>query len=113
MTAGQGVSPGRLFVTVRNLLNNHYRSRTRLTEPHRTIADAVGRAPAPERDDAVLDALGRLPPAHREVLPLSYWDGLSAAEAGEAGVAAATARRPRRDSRAEPSRIGSGLAEPR
>ncbi|MGR3933796.1 RNA polymerase sigma factor [Streptomyces sp. BRA346] len=83
MKAGEEVGTGWLFVTARNLLSNHYRSLARLTELHRTIADALGRAPASGRDNAVLDALDRLPSAHREVLLLSYWDGLSAAEAGE------------------------------
>ncbi|MFI1534571.1 RNA polymerase sigma factor [Streptomyces anandii] len=83
MTGGQEVGAGWLFVTARNLLSNHYRSVARLTELHRTVADELGRAPASERDDAVLDALDRLAPAHREVLLLSYWDGLSATEAGE------------------------------
>ncbi|MFI0819759.1 RNA polymerase sigma factor [Streptomyces sp. NPDC021098] len=83
MTAGHDVGNGWLFVTARNLLSNHHRSMARLTELHRTIADALGRAPASGQDSAVLDALDRLPPAHREVLLLSYWDGLSAAEAGE------------------------------
>ncbi|BCM71915.1 MULTISPECIES: RNA polymerase sigma factor [Streptomyces] len=82
MTAGQDVGPGWLFVTARNLLSNHYRSMARLTEIHRTIADTMGGAPASSEDNAVLDALDRLPTAHREVLLLSYWDGLSAAEAG-------------------------------
>ncbi|MFK4144587.1 RNA polymerase sigma factor [Streptomyces sp. NPDC004065] len=83
MTDGQDVGTGWLFVTARNLLGNHYRAMARLTEVHRTVADALGRAPASEQDNAVLDALDRLAPAHREVLLLSYWDGLSAAEAGD------------------------------
>ncbi|MBC9711519.1 sigma-70 family RNA polymerase sigma factor [Streptomyces sp. TRM66268-LWL] len=83
MAAGQDVGTGWLFVTARNLLSNHHRSLARLTELHRAVADACGRAPASAQDDAVLDALDRLPSAHREVLQLTYWDGLGAAEAGE------------------------------
>ncbi|MGR3937853.1 RNA polymerase sigma factor [Streptomyces sp. BRA346] len=83
MSAGDDVGTGWLFVTARNLLSNHYRSTARLTEMHRAVADALGRAPASGQDNAVLDTLDRLPSAHREVLLLSYWDGLSAAEAGE------------------------------
>jgi RNA polymerase sigma-70 factor (ECF subfamily) len=83
MTAGHEVGAGWLFVTARNLLSNHYRSMARLTEIHRTIADTMDDTPEPSRDNAVLDALDRLPSAHREVLLLSYWDGLGAAEAGE------------------------------
>ena len=82
MMAGHEVGTGWLFVTARNLLSNHYRSMARLTEMHRTIACELGNAPASGQDNAVLDALDRLPSAHREVLLLSYWDGLSAAEAG-------------------------------
>lgn len=83
MTAGQEIRAGWLFVTARNLLSNHHRSVARLTELHRAVADELGRPPASRRDDAVLDALDRLAPAHREVLLLSYWDGLSAKEAGQ------------------------------
>ncbi|MFC9424854.1 RNA polymerase sigma factor [Streptomyces sp. NPDC056987] len=82
MTDGQEVSAGWLFVTARNLLNNHYRSMERLTELHRRIGHELDRTPASGPDEAVLDALDRLPSHHREVLLLSYWDGLSAAEAG-------------------------------
>ncbi|GGW44908.1 RNA polymerase sigma24 factor [Streptomyces lucensis JCM 4490] len=83
MTAGHDVGTGWLFVTARNLLSNHHRSVARLTQAHRAVAEALGRTPASVQDEAVLDALDRLPSQHREVLLLSYWDGLSAAEAGE------------------------------
>ncbi|MFE2290084.1 RNA polymerase sigma factor [Streptomyces sp. NPDC059452] len=83
MVGGQEVGTGWLFVTARNLLSNHYRSQARLAELHRHIAEGLDRAPASGRDSAVLAALDRLPSHHREVLLLSYWDGLSAAEAGE------------------------------
>lgn len=79
---GGRVTPGWLFVTARNVLRNHWRSESRLRELHRRITDELDRAPADERDTAVLDTLDRLPSHHREVLILSYWDGLGAAEAG-------------------------------
>ncbi|MDK1472749.1 sigma-70 family RNA polymerase sigma factor [Streptomyces sp. 549] len=82
-TLGGGeLSPGWLFVTARNLLRNHHRAAARLGELHRRVADELGRAPAGPADSAVLDALERLPGRHREVLLLTYWDGLGAAEAG-------------------------------
>ncbi|MBB1247243.1 sigma-70 family RNA polymerase sigma factor, partial [Streptomyces durbertensis] len=83
MSAGQDVGTGWLFVTARNLLSNHHRSTARLTRLHRTIAETLGRTPASDQDNAVLDALDRLSPRHREVLLLSYWDGLKAAEIGQ------------------------------
>ncbi|MFF3753976.1 RNA polymerase sigma factor [Streptomyces sp. NPDC002018] len=83
MAAGQETGGGWLFVTARNLLGNHYRRTARLTELHRRISDELDRAPASGQDTAVLETLDRLPERHREVLMLSYWDGLSAAETGE------------------------------
>ncbi|MFD7893987.1 RNA polymerase sigma factor [Streptomyces sp. NPDC059743] len=83
MAAGHETSSGWLFVTARNLLGNHYRKSARLTELHRRITDELHRAPASGQDTAVLDTLDRLPDRHRDVLMLSYWDGLSAAEMSE------------------------------
>ncbi|MFJ1594463.1 RNA polymerase sigma factor [Kitasatospora albolonga] len=83
LKGGGGVTSGWLFVTARNLLGNHYRAMARLTELHRRITDELDRTPASGEDSAVLDTLDRLPVRHREVLLLSYWDGLSAAEVGE------------------------------
>ena len=91
MVAGHDVGTGWLFVTARNLLSNHYRSMERLKELHRTISEEWSRAPASGEDEAVLDALDRLAPAQREVLLLTYWDGLNAAEAGEVLGCRATA----------------------
>lgn len=79
---GGEITAGWLFVTARNLIRNHYRAEARLSELHRRITDELGRTPATGQDSAVLDTLDRLPAHHREVLVLSYWDGLSAAEAG-------------------------------
>lgn len=79
---GGEATPGWLFVTARNLLGNHYRTTTRLSELHRRIGEELDRAPASPEDSRVLDTLDRLRGPHREVLLLSYWDGLTAAEAG-------------------------------
>ncbi|WP_266547073.1 RNA polymerase sigma factor [Streptomyces sp. NBC_01142] len=80
---GGDSSAGRLFVTARNLLSNHYRAMARLRELHGRIGEELDRMPAAVQDSTVLDTLDRLPAPHRDVLLLSYWDGLSAAEAGE------------------------------
>ena len=79
---GGEITVGWLFVTARNLVGNHYRAEARLSELHRRITEELGRTAATGQDSAVLDTLDRLPAHHREVLTLSYWDGLSAAEAG-------------------------------
>jgi len=77
---GEEVGTGWLFVTARNLLSNHHRAATRLTELHRRITDELDRAPASGEDSGVLETLERLPERHRDVLLLRYWDGLSTAE---------------------------------
>ncbi|GAA4776811.1 RNA polymerase sigma factor [Streptomyces sanyensis] len=79
---GVETTPGWLFVTARNLLGNHYRSSARLAELHGRIGEELGRAPASAETSAVLETLDRLPERHREILLLSYWDGLAAAEIG-------------------------------
>ncbi|MFD7527080.1 RNA polymerase sigma factor [Streptomyces sp. NPDC059849] len=79
---GGETTPGWLFVTARNVLGNHYRATVRLSELRRRIGEELGRAPASPEESTVLDTLDRLPQQHREVLVLSYWDGLTAAETG-------------------------------
>lgn len=73
---------GWLIRTAGNLVKAELRRQERERRALRD-ADLVRAAPGDGRDD--LDTLGRLlermPPAHREVLQLTYWDGLSAAEA--------------------------------
>ncbi|MFJ1607903.1 RNA polymerase sigma factor [Streptomyces sp. NPDC088253] len=80
---GTEATTGWLFVTARNLLSNHHRAATRLTELHRRITDELDRAPASTEDSVVLETLERLPERHRDVLLLRYWDGLSTAETAE------------------------------
>ena len=70
-----------LLTVARNLVGNAYRSRDRrhaLQEKLRTTA--VQRFGGESENVAVQDALARLREQDREVLQLSYWDGLSAAE---------------------------------
>ncbi|MFJ3145706.1 RNA polymerase sigma factor [Streptomyces halstedii] len=83
MADGNGITAGWLYTTARNLLSNHYRATARLGELHRRVADDSYRSTSSEEQHAVLDVLDRLSAPHREVLLLSYWDGLSAAEVGE------------------------------
>ncbi|WP_406409881.1 sigma-70 family RNA polymerase sigma factor [Streptomyces halstedii] len=83
MADGNGITAGWLYTTARNLLSNHYRATARLGELHRRVADDSYRSTSSEEQHVVLDVLDRLSAPHREVLLLSYWDGLSAAEVGE------------------------------
>jgi RNA polymerase sigma factor (sigma-70 family) len=70
-----------LLAVARNLVGNAYRSRDRrhaLQEKLRT--KAVQRFGGDSENVAVQDALARLREQDREVLQLSYWEGLSTAE---------------------------------
>ena len=70
-----------LLTVARNLVGNAYRSRDRrhaLQEKLRTTA--VQRFGDESENIAVQDAMARLRGQDREVLQLSYWDGLSTAE---------------------------------
>ncbi|MQS37722.1 RNA polymerase sigma factor [Streptomyces katsurahamanus] len=79
---GSAGTPAQLFVTARNLLANHHRATARLGELHRRIRVEVDRSTDSEQESTVVDALERLPGHHRDVLLMTYWDGLSAAETG-------------------------------
>lgn len=76
-----------LFGVARNLIGNEYRRRSahpsfRLEDAHDTgLRD--GRTDQDFSAVEVLAALDTLRPAHQEVLRLTYWDGLSAAETAE------------------------------
>ena len=70
-----------LLTVARNLVGNAYRSRDRrhaLQEKLRTTA--VQRFGDESENVAVQDAMARLREQDRDVLQLSYWDGLSTAE---------------------------------
>jgi len=84
-----------LFVIAANVLANHRRStsrRLRLVNKlrdHMIDKDAVD----PAEPSAVRDAVLRLHDAHRELVMLVHWDGMTIAEAAEVlGVNASTAR---------------------
>lgn len=71
-----------LYVTLRNVVGNHYRSRTR---HHRRVERAGRHHPTPVdgATDAVLDvraAVNRLDPADRELIWMAYWEDLSREE---------------------------------
>ncbi len=71
-----------LYVSLRNVVGNHYRSRTR---HHRRVERAGQHHPAPVEgaSDAVLDvraAVNRLDPADRELIWMAYWEDLSREE---------------------------------
>jgi RNA polymerase sigma-70 factor (ECF subfamily) len=68
-----------LYQTARNLIGNAYRRRKREQE----LTERLHAEPSdPENELAidVLDALRQLAPKYREVLQLTYWESLSAAE---------------------------------
>ncbi|MGR0218647.1 RNA polymerase sigma factor [Agromyces sp. ZXT2-6] len=71
-----------LYVTLRNVVGNHYRSRAR---HHRRVERAGRHHPTPVdgATDAVLDvraAVNRLDPADRELIWMAYWEDLSREE---------------------------------
>lgn len=71
-----------LYVTLRNVVGNHYRSRARSL---RRVERAGRHHPAPVdgASDAVLDvraAVNRLDPADRELIWMAYWEDLSREE---------------------------------
>ena len=71
-----------LYVTLRNVVGNHYRSRTR---HHRRVEQAGRHHPTPVDGaaDAVLDvraAVNRLELADRELIWMAYWEDLSREE---------------------------------
>lgn len=76
-----------LFGVARNLIGNEYRRRS--AHPSFRLEEADGTGLPGGRTDSgfgaveVLAALDTLRPADQEVLRLTYWDGLSAAEAAE------------------------------
>lgn len=73
---------GWLFRTASNLM----KAEVRRSEKERLAmrdADVIGGDDDPDDDlDILRAAMQRLPEAHRTLLQLTYWDGLSAAEAG-------------------------------
>lgn len=75
---------GWLFRTAENLASAQLRVAQRA---RRTVEDlghqaAYGRANEPDDEAILRTLLGQLPPRYRDVLQLTYWDGLSAADVG-------------------------------
>jgi RNA polymerase sigma-70 factor (ECF subfamily) len=73
-----------LFATARNVLGTHYRGRRRGAEAEDALARLVQEPPVHVGHDALLDleaGMRALSDRDREVIMLTYWDGLSAAEA--------------------------------
>lgn len=85
-----------LFTIAANVLANDRRSlrrRTALTEQLRNHLAASPVAPQFDEASAVRDAVLRLRDAHRELVMLIHWDGLTIVEAAELlGLNASTAR---------------------
>lgn len=85
-----------LYTVARHVLANHHRSTRRrgaLTQRLREIVAAAPVAPDPAEAVEVRDAVRRLPEAHRELVMLVHWDGLTLAEAATVlGLNASTAR---------------------
>jgi RNA polymerase sigma-70 factor (ECF subfamily) len=91
---GDDLSAIVLFGVAKNVLRNHDRSVSRsagligalrLERSHETPAD----------ESAVLEAINHLAPKEREVLLLTYWDGLTAVEVSQLLNTSATAVRMR------------------
>lgn len=76
-----------LFGVARNLIGNEYTRRAASEPIHLATEESPGLVDG--RSASAFDAievqatLARLAPAHQEVLRLSYWDGLSAAQSAE------------------------------
>lgn len=86
-----------LFTVAAHVLANHRRSlrrRTALVERLRGhLATSAGHGGDPSESAAVRDAVLRLADAHRELVMLVHWDGLSLVEAAELlGLNPSTAR---------------------
>lgn len=95
--AGEQISVPWLYGVVRNLIGNEYRSRTRrgalqdrMREEFPRSAHAVDASYSEIRD-----AVDRLPPEHREILVMTYWEELTAPEAAAVLAVSATAVRTR------------------
>ena len=87
-----------LFTIAGNVRANQQRSGRRRSALTERLGTALATA-APQTGErefehvALRDAIGRLPPEHRELVMLVHWDGLSIADAAEVmGLNASTAR---------------------
>lgn len=76
--SGHEVSPGWLFTVVRNVVSSEYRRRTRARELENRLAHDCTASRQDDEREYIRDLVARLSPSHREVLYLTYWEGLPA-----------------------------------
>lgn len=85
-TGAEPLSRGWLFTTATHLIGHHYRTSRRKHIAEQTLqvlAVATARE-LPTADIMILrDALSTLTPRQRDIVALTYWDGLSAPEIAE------------------------------
>ena len=84
-----------LFTIAAHVLANGLRSRRRARRLGERLRQSITEAPAPDHSEAhaVRDAVLRLRDAHRELVMLVHWDGLTIVEAAELlGLNPSTAR---------------------
>ena len=77
---------GWLLAVARNLIGNEYRGRARARQLEARLAESLrtqSQTHASAEQALVVAALSRLREKDREVLMLSYWEGLSLAEIGQ------------------------------
>lgn len=82
---GSPLSPGWLFVTARNTLNNRNRFVVRTERAHQTVAAGMrsalaARSSADRTVEIVDETLAGLRDMDREILLLAYWDEMTASE---------------------------------
>lgn len=81
--AGEELSVPWLYGVIRNLVGTAYRSRSRHSDLQRTLnADYTTTQlnTGPEDSAEVRDAVNRLPDNYRDVIVMTYWEGLTAPE---------------------------------
>lgn len=91
---GENLSVLVLFGFARNVLRNHHRSSLR-SESLLSALQQERHIDAVTNESAIHDALTRLNPDDREVLLLTYWDGLTSGEVSDLLNTSATAVRMR------------------
>ncbi|MGV8885518.1 MAG: RNA polymerase sigma factor [Microbacteriaceae bacterium] len=72
-----------LYQTARNVLGDLYRKRARDARLLQKLTNEARTAAPNGKGDDLLDLLSRLNVADRDVLMLTYWEGLNAAEVAE------------------------------
>lgn len=107
-----GLSVMVLFGVAKNVLRNHARSTSR-SESLQGALRQEWRNESETTESPVYDAIDRLSPEDREVLFLSYWEGLSSAEISELlNISAAAVRMRLHRARKALSNVIQNQAEP-